>query len=166
MERQPSGKAKLTLPSDTEILIEREFNARKANVFDAWYKPEWIKEWYGCADQELVVCDTDFREGGAWRWVLRSQGAVDHAFSGNYRVIDRSNRLVFTERYEMIPGSDHIVALTFEEQAGGVTKLSMRIVHESKAMRDGHLQSGIESGIQISLDRIEELASSIDAGRS
>lgn len=165
MERQPSGKAKLSLPSDTEILIERDFNARKANVFDAWNKPEWIKEWYGCADQELVVCDTDFREGGAWRWVLRS-GPVDHAFSGNYRVIDRGNRLVFTERYEMIPGSDHIVALTFDEKPGGVTKLSMRIVHESKAGRDGHLQSGMESGIQISLDRIEELASSVDAGQS
>jgi uncharacterized protein YndB with AHSA1/START domain len=159
MERKPSGKAKLTLPSDTEILIVREFNARKANVFEAWVKPEWIKEWYGCADQELITCDTDFREGGAWRWVLRSQGPVDHAFSGNYRVIDRSNRLVFTERYEAIPGSDHIVALGFDENAG-VTTLSMRIVHESKAMRDGHLQSGIESGLQTSLDRIEELVTS------
>jgi uncharacterized protein YndB with AHSA1/START domain len=165
VERKPSGKAKLSLPSDTEILIVRDFKARKENVFDAWYKPEWIKEWYGCADQKLVVCDTDFREGGAWRWVLRANDGIEHAFSGTYRVIDRSNRLVFTERYEAIPGSDHIVALGFDEGAG-VTTLSMRIVHESKATRDGHLQSGIESGLQSSLDRIEELVSSDTAGGS
>jgi uncharacterized protein YndB with AHSA1/START domain len=159
VERKPSGKAKLTLPSDTEILIEREFKARKASVFDAWCKREWIAQWYGCADQQLTTCETDFREGGEWRWVLRdATSGVDHAFSGRYRSIDRPNRLVFSERYEAIPGSDHTVALTFDER-DGVTTLSMRIIHESQANRDGHLKSGMESGIQESFDRIEQLAS-------
>jgi uncharacterized protein YndB with AHSA1/START domain len=98
----------------------------------------------------------DFREGGAWRWALCDSKGFEHVFSGNYRVIDRPNELVFTERYEAIPGSDHITALKFEERAGSTT-MSMRIVHETKAARDGHLSAGMEWGIQDSLDRMEEI---------
>jgi uncharacterized protein YndB with AHSA1/START domain len=156
VERKPSGKAKLTLPSDTEILIVRDFNARKDLVFDAWCKPDWIAQWYGCAEQKMTVCEMDFCEGGAWRWALRDERGVEHAFSGNYRVIDRPNKLEFTERYEAIPGSDHVTALTFEERAG-VTTMSMRIIHNSKEARDGHLKAGMEWGIQDSLDRMEEI---------
>jgi uncharacterized protein YndB with AHSA1/START domain len=163
VEKKLSGPATISLPSDTEILIERKFSARKALVFDAWCKRDWIAQWYGCADQQLTTCDTDFREGGEWRWVLRdASGGFEHAFSGRYRLIERPNRLVFSERYEAIPGSDHTVALTFEEREG-VTTLAMRITHETKENRDGHLKSGMETGLQESFNRIEQLASAAGA---
>ena len=38
-----SGTAVVTLPSDTEILITREFAAPKALVYRAWTTPELIK---------------------------------------------------------------------------------------------------------------------------
>ena len=151
-------RTKLSLPSDKEILITRDFKARKVNVFDAWCKPEWIAHWYGCAEQQMSVCETDFRVGGAWRWGLRDQAGFEHVFSGIYRQIERPDRIVFTERYEAIPGSDHMVALGFEER-GGVTTMTMRIIHDSKQGRDGHLQSGMETGLEESFDRLEAVAS-------
>lgn len=157
MERKPSDKAKISLPSDTEILIERDFKARKDNLFLAWVKRDWVEQWYGCDAQQLVAFDIDFREGGAWRWVLKSNDGGEHAFSGVYKLIDRPNRLVFSECYEVIPGSDHTVELGFDER-GGVTTLSMRIIHKSKEVRDGHLKSGMQTGIQVMFDIIEELA--------
>ena len=163
MEKRTS---RLTLPNDNEILIVRDFAARKHNLFDAWRKPEWIARWYGCENQEMSVCDVDFREGGAWRWGLRDPSdGVDHVFSGVYRAIDRPDRLVFTERYEAIPGSDHVVALGFEERAG-VTTMTMRIIHQSKEGRDGHLSSGMESGLDPSFDRLEQVAGSGEGGAS
>jgi len=150
-------RTKLSLPSDTEILITRDFKARKPNVFDAWVKPDWVAAWYGCAEQRMTVCELDFREGGAWRWGLRDEAGFDHVFSGVYRQIDRPNRIVFTERYEAIPGSDHVVALGFDEH-GGVTTMTMRIIHASKAARDGHLSSGMETGLEDSFERLEAVA--------
>jgi uncharacterized protein YndB with AHSA1/START domain len=150
-------RTKLTLPSDTEILITRDFKARQSNVFDAWCRPEWVAHWYGCAEQEMTTCELDFREGGAWRWGLRDEAGFEHVFSGVYRQIERPNRIVFTERYEAIPGSDHLVALGFEERSG-VTMLTMRIIHETKEARDGHLSSGMEGGLEGSFDRLEAVA--------
>lgn len=151
-------RTKLSLPNDREIVIVRDFNATKPNVFDAWCKPEWIARWYGCAEQTLTVCEVDLREGGGWRFGLHDAAAgFDHVFSGVYRQIDRPNQLVFTERYEAIPGSDHVVALGFEDR-GGVTTMTMRIIHESKEARDGHLSSGMETGLEESFDRLEQTA--------
>jgi len=149
--------AKLTLPSDREILIEREFAAPRRLVFDAWCNRDQVAQWYGCAEMVMTSCEMDVREGGAWRWALRMPDGSVHTFSGEYRTIQRPDRLVFTERYEPVPGSDHEVALTFTEQ-GGVTTMAMRLSYPSIVQRNGHLQSGMERGLEGSLARLEALA--------
>ena len=40
------GSAVVTLPSDLEILITREFDAPAELVFDAWTKPELVRRWW------------------------------------------------------------------------------------------------------------------------
>jgi len=158
VETPSRRRAQLTLPSEKEILIVREFDAPKHLVFDAWSKPEYLRLWYGCQQMGTPVCELDFREGGQWRVALRDPTDVDHVFSGEYRAIERPDRLVFTERYEVVPGSDHVVTLTFSEQ-NGVTTLAMNILHQSAQHRDGHLQSGMEE----SLSRLDELVTSLAA---
>lgn len=157
METNGKRRATLTLPSDRQILVVREFDAPRAWVFDAWANPEWVQRWYGCGALEMSICEMDVREGGKWRWGQRDPATgIDHVLSGEYRQIARAERLVFTQRYEPIPGSDHIVDLAFEER-GGVTTMTMRIVHHTAEMRDGHLNSGMEAGLQTGLDRIDEV---------
>ncbi len=41
------GSAVVTLPSDTEILITRQFDAPAALVWEALTRPEHIKRWWG-----------------------------------------------------------------------------------------------------------------------
>ena len=41
------GSAVITLPSDTEILVTRVFDAPAALIFKAWTTPELIKRWWG-----------------------------------------------------------------------------------------------------------------------
>jgi len=149
--------AKLTLPSDREILIERAFAAPRRRVFDAWSNRDLVPRWYGCAEMQMTLCEIDFREGGAWRWVTRMPDGSEHAFSGAYRTIERPERLAFTERYEPVPGSEHDVTLTFDEQ-GGITTMHMLLSYPSTAARDGHLRSGMERGLEGALARLEALA--------
>jgi uncharacterized protein YndB with AHSA1/START domain len=152
----------VTLPSDREIAVTRIFHAPRQLVFDAWTQPEHVKCWFGgCTSMTMTVCEIDLRVGGQWRYVLHdASNGTEHGFSGEYREIISPERLVSTERYEPIPGSDHVNTLTLIEQ-GEKTTLHILIQHQSKEQRDGHLQSGMEVGLRETLNRLEQLLESM-----
>src|SRR5687768_8863844 len=136
------------MPSETEIIITREFDAPRDLVWEAFSKPEHLKRWWGTRDTTMVVCDVDLRVGGTWRFVLGNPNDPDnpaqqHAFSGEYMEIHAPEKIVFTERYEPIPGSDHTITATYTERDGKATVHS-HIKYASREHRDGHLQSGME----------------------
>jgi uncharacterized protein YndB with AHSA1/START domain len=163
VDAKKSSDAKLLLPSDREIVIVRAFQARKDSVFEAWSKPEHVRRWYVCSTMTMPVCEIDFRAGGKWRWVQRDPASgTDHPISGEYREITRADRLVFTERYEPVPQSEHLVTLTFEER-NGVTTLTHHILHASKENRDGHLQSGMDRGLPDLFARLDAVLDSMAA---
>jgi uncharacterized protein YndB with AHSA1/START domain len=159
MEPLSTHHATLTLPSDTEIVIVRDFAAPRGIVFDAWSRPELIRQWYGCPEMSVPVCDVDFRVGGHWRVVLRDSSG-DHAMSGEYQAIAPPERLVFTERYERVAAPPHVVTLTLSEHGVG-TRLVMHFRHRSPEARNGHLQSGMDTGLEFMFTRLEALAGSM-----
>src|SRR5690349_15991175 len=101
-----SGTAKVTLPSDTQILITREFSAPKHLVFRAWTTPELVRQWWHAKRGEVTVVDIDLRAGGHWRWVMVTPDGMEVGFHGEYREIVPDERLVSTEVYEGIPVPD------------------------------------------------------------
>lgn len=153
------GSAVITLPSDTEYLITRSFDAPADLVFTALTTPEFVRRWWGFETSEWLVCDVDFRVGGKWRYLIRDEG-MEVGFFGEYREIDRPNRLVFTEMYEGVPdpGPDsHPVNIVTLDEADGVTTMTVLVQHASKEDRDAVLESGMEGGMQVSYNRLEDL---------
>jgi uncharacterized protein YndB with AHSA1/START domain len=155
--RAAESETRISLPDDRTILLVRNFAARPVQLFNAWTDPVLVRRWYGCVTQTMTECIIDLREGGAWRWSLHDEQGADHVLAGVYRVIARPEALVFTERYEQVPGSDHVVSLTFDEQESG-SRLEMRIEHASKEARDGHLRSGMDAGMEAMLARLGAVA--------
>ena len=155
-----TGSAKVTLPSDTEILITREFDAPAELIFDVWTTPEHIKHWWGWESDPMTVCEFDLRVGGKWRFVAENAEFGEVAFHGECLEIDRPNRLVSTEVFEPYPESQAVNTLTLEEH-DGVTKMTILVQHETKEARDAHVRSGMESGLQHSLDRAEKVLASL-----
>lgn len=155
-----TGSATVTLPSDREILITRVFDAPPAKVFRAWTEPQYVRRWWGRADAPLVVCDIDLRPGGDWRYVTRSAEGVELGWHGTYLDVAVPNRLVSTEVFEGYPDvqSENTLTLTAE---GDTTVMTVRVLHASKANRDGHVDSGMEGGLQRSLDEIDEILASM-----
>ena len=155
------GSATVELPGDREILITRKFDAPAALVFEAWTTPELVKRWWGFGNSEWLVCDIDLREGGGWRYVTREEGGMEVGFHGEYREIEAPHRLVYTEVYEGFPSPDPdadaaVNTMVFDEQ-DGVTTMTVSAVHRLPEHRDGHIASGMESGMQVSMDRLEDL---------
>src|SRR5882762_10806599 len=100
MAATSSGAAKVTLPTDDQILITREFDAPKHLVYKAWTTPELVKQWWHAKRGEVTVAEIDLRVGGKWRWVMVADGGVEVGFHGEYREIVPNERLVSTEIYE------------------------------------------------------------------
>jgi uncharacterized protein YndB with AHSA1/START domain len=155
------GSATVTLPSDREILITRRFDAPAALVFKAYTTPELVKRWWGFDSSEWLVCDIDLRPGGAWRYVTREEGGVEVGFHGEYREIEAPHRIVTTEVYEGFPDAAALDTVTFEER-DGVTTMTINVLHTTQEHRDGHIASGMEGGLQVSMNRLEDVVAHRD----
>lgn len=155
-----SETAKVELPTDEQILITREFDAPKELVYEAWTTPELVKKWWGAKRGEVTVAEIDLRVGGNWRYVMITDDGQEVAFHGTYREIVADERLVSTEVYEGFPEAEAVNTLTLTESDGRTT-LEVLVQHQTKEHRDGHVESGMEDGLQDALDLLEETARSL-----
>ena len=158
-----SGTAKLTFPSDTQILITREFAAPKHLVYKAVTTPELVKKWWNAKRGEVTVAEIDLRVGGKWRYVMVADGGMEVAFHGEYREIVPNERVVSTEAFEGVPDPDdnattNTMTLT---ETDGRTTLSVLVDCPSPEVRNAIVESGMEAGLQDAYDLLEELAVSL-----
>jgi uncharacterized protein YndB with AHSA1/START domain len=155
------GSAVITLPSDTEILITRDFDAPAELVFKATTTPSLVKRWWGFENFEWLVCDIDLRVGGTWRYVAREASGFEVAFHGTYHEIEAPHRVVSTEVFEGAPVPDPDAAGTLNtmtlDERDGVTTMTVLVQAPSAEVRDAIIESGMESGLQVSYDRLEDL---------
>jgi uncharacterized protein YndB with AHSA1/START domain len=159
-----SGKATVTLPSDTEILIEREFDAPAHLVWRATTEPELIKRWWSGKRGEVTSVEVDLRVGGTWRYVMVATEGFEVAFHGTYREIVPNERVVSTELYEGVPGATEddatLNTVTLVEREGKTT-LTTLVKCPVKETRDAIIESGMEGGMQEAFDKLEEVARSL-----
>ena len=158
--RNRHGTAMVTLPTDREILITRQFDAPAALIFKAWTTPELVKRWWGFETSEWLVCEIDLREGGSWRYVTREEDGTEVGFHGVYRAIESPERLVSTEVFEGFPDGEALDTLTLEER-DGVTTMTVNVLHQSQEHRDAHIASGMEGGMQLSMNRLEDVVAGL-----
>jgi uncharacterized protein YndB with AHSA1/START domain len=155
-----SGAAKVTLPADDQLLITREFDAPKHLVYKAYTTPDLVRRWWTGERGEMTECEIELSVGGTWRYVMIAHGDFEVAFHGEYREIVANERLVTTEVYEGMPDAEAVDHITFTEEDGRTT-LTMLVQHRNQEERDAHLNSGMEAGMQESMDRLEQVAKSL-----
>ena len=159
-----SGTANVTLPTDTQILITREFDAPKDMVYKAWTTPELIKLWWSGDRGTVTSADVDLRVGGRWRYVMTASNGFEVAFHGEYREIVPNERIVATEVFEGMPNAEEAAVVTtntFTEKNGRTT-LTILAQHPSREIRDMVINSGMETGMQEQMDRLEQVAVSLN----
>jgi uncharacterized protein YndB with AHSA1/START domain len=166
MATTSSGTATVTLPTEEQILITREFDAPKRLVFEAWTTPELVKRWWHAKRGEMTVAEIDLQVGGKWRYAMVTEDGLEVAFHGEYLEILANERIVSTETYEGVPegvseeDATTVNTATFSE-ADGRTTVTILVQAPSKASRDAIVESGMEDGLQDALDLLEETAVSL-----
>jgi uncharacterized protein YndB with AHSA1/START domain len=166
MAATSSGRAKLTLPTDEQILVTREFDAPRHLVYRAWTTPELVKRWWHANRGTVTVVEVDLSVGGKWRYVMVTDDGMEVGFHGEYREIVPDESIVSTEIYEGLPEGvseeegGTLNTVTFAE-ANGRTTVTLLIEATSKISRDAIVESGMESGLQDALDLLEQTAQSL-----
>src|SRR5260370_27361960 len=75
-----SGTAKVTLPTDEQILITREFDAPKHLVYPAWTTPDLVKRWWNARRGEVTIAEIDLRVRRGWRYMMNPDRGFALAF--------------------------------------------------------------------------------------
>ena len=147
--------------SERELVVTRTFDAPTRRVFDAWTRPELLKQWWAPKSFGIsfVSCEIDARTGGSYRFVF-SHPASDQpmAFFGRYIDVTPNARLVWTND-EGGQGGDKagaVTTVTFEER-GAETLFSLHDLHPSKEALDEAIASGSTGGFNETFEQLDAL---------
>jgi uncharacterized protein YndB with AHSA1/START domain len=162
-ESAPKNETIVERTSDRELVVTRTFNAPAHIVFDAWTKPELLKRWWAPKPFGVLLfeCEQDLRVGGAYRFAFGRDPKSPEVFTGRYLEIDPPSRLVLTQVYErMAHVGEAVVTADFEESQGR-TRLTLHQLFPSREALEGALASGMERGMRVTLDQLDELVASM-----
>ncbi|HMI44731.1 MAG TPA: SRPBCC family protein [Gemmatimonadaceae bacterium] len=153
-----AAKLQITTPSDRELAMIRSFDAPRGLVWDAWTKPELLRQWLGVrGGWTFAVCEVDLKVGGKYRYVWRGPSGAEMGMGGVFREVAKPERLVATEKFdESWYEGDAMDTTTFVER-GGQTTVTTTVKYASKAVRDAVLKSPMESGVAESYNKLDEV---------
>lgn len=146
--------------AERELVLTRTIPAPPARVFEAWTRPELMKQWFAPKPWTTPVVEVDLRVGGANLIVMRGPDGTEFPNRGVYLEIVQNEKLVFTDAYVKAwePSNKPFmtVTLTFED-VGGQTRYTARVQHWSAADREIHEKMGFHQGWGICADQLAAL---------
>jgi uncharacterized protein YndB with AHSA1/START domain len=123
------------LTPDTGISLEltRVIRASKQRVFDAWTRPETIRQWFGPEGYTTLPVKADSKPGGAYE--IKMEGAAlapseelrRASVSGMYTKVDPYDLVQFTWAATWAPDEASLVTIHLRDVDGGT---ELRLVHE------------------------------------
>jgi len=81
--------------ANTAVIVRRTIASPAADLFDAWLDPQALAIWMRPGSIQKTSATLDARVGGRYEIIMESD-TERYPHQGEYRVIDRPRRLVFT----------------------------------------------------------------------
>ena len=146
--------------SDRELSLTRIINAPRHKIYEAWTKPELLKQWFAPLPYTTPFAQLDVRSGGSSLVVMRSPDGTDFPNPGVYLEVVENERIVATDAYTRAwePSEKPFMTLilTFEN-VDGKTKYTARVLHWTVADREAHEKMGFHQGWGKMTDQLEAL---------
>jgi uncharacterized protein YndB with AHSA1/START domain len=146
-------------PGKLDLRITREFDAPRELVFKAFTDPKLYVQWFGPRHLTTTLETFEPKSGGRWRAIQKDKDGNEFGFHGVNHEVLPPERIISTFEFEGLPESGHVVLETtkFEALPGGRTRLTTQSVFQSVEDRDGMVQSGMETGVVESYERLDEV---------
>lgn len=156
--------AEASLPSDTEVLVKRSFDAPAKLVWRAYMEADLLRRWcVGPPGWSMPVCEMDIRVGGKYRWRWRSdENDQEFGFTGEVLEVVPHAKLVHTQIFDpgnlgVSMGSEPSIITVAFEDANGITSVTTTIKFASKADRDAAFATGMTDGMEMSYQSLDEV---------
>jgi len=162
----------VTVTKDLEnntLIIEREFDAPKENVWRAYADREWFEKWWGPEGWETTAKEFDFAPGGRilydMKCVDENQGAWFNQSSWGLMVIDSvdtPNSFSYTDYFSDENGAinQEMPSLKITNEfieENGKTKLVSRSIADSAEQIEQLIKMGMVDGITSQMHKLDQL---------
>lgn len=144
-------------PALPTIVMTREFDAPRENVFAAHTDPDLVVQWLGPRRLTMRIERYDARTGGAYRYVHSDDEGEEYGFYGAFHEVRPNERIVQTFTFEGVPDGVALETATFEDLGNQRSRLTWVSVCDSIEARDGVVASGMEAGVVEGYERLDEL---------
>jgi uncharacterized protein YndB with AHSA1/START domain len=124
---------------DSTLVVRKIIQATPERLFTAWTQPQQLKKWWGPESVICVDAEVDLRVGGNYRIGNKLPDGTILWITGEFQVIERPHKLVYTWRIGPESRPAELVTVSFEPRAAGATEVI--VVHEripNKIVRDTH----------------------------
>lgn len=136
----------MTARDTFDLTISRTIRAPRQKVFDAFIKPELMKQWFRPRGFTVTDVGLDVRVGGRYQLTMQPRSGAAERVGGEYREIKPPERLVFTWKWEGQMGAigETLITVSLDERHGeqGI-ETEVRLLHSgfpAPEARDGHRQ--------------------------
>lgn len=134
-------------------------------MFRAYTDPKLIAQWWGPKRFTTTIDKMEVKPGGLWRFIHRDTQGHEYAFHGVYHDSVPPERLVYTFEFEGAAGHVSLETGMFEEHDGKTT-FRGKSVFQSVEDRDAMIKSGMEQGLNETMERLTELLAGMNKGNS
>lgn len=143
---------------DTHVVFSRHFAATPEQVYREHTEVALIQQWLlGPDGWTMPVCIADARPGGQIRYEWSMPGGYGFHLTGEFVTLEPCSRIVHIERMHLPDVTpDSTVETQFADDGNG-TRMTMRITVPSAEARAQMLASGMETGMEASYARMEEM---------
>lgn len=143
-------------PGVPQLIVSAEFLAPRDLLFRAYVDPDLLRQWLGPRRLTMTIDRFDPRHGGIWRFIHADDDGTDYGFHGVFHGEPSRERIVWTFESEDFPGHVCLETITFGER-GEATVVRQNTVYQSVEDRDAAVASGMEEGVNESMERLDEL---------
>lgn len=156
--------AVFTTPKDTEVLVQRSFQAPPELVWRAYTEPDLMRRWLtGTPGWTMPVCEMDLRVGGKYRWLWRNEEAgQEFGFHGKFTEVTPHTRLAHTQVFDQgdltvtMGEEGSVITVVLTPHQGG-TLVSTTMTYASLADRDDAMSTGMTDGMEFSYQQLDKL---------
>jgi len=153
----------LAEPGTQQIVILREFDAPRELVYRAYTDPELLVQWMGPKRLTMTVERHELRDGGRYRYIHRDENGAEAGFRGVFHgEPSLDGGVLRTFEFEGYPGHVSLETLILEERDGKTLSRAVS-VFQSVEDRDGMIASGMESGVNEGMEKLDELLAQLQA---
>ncbi len=148
-------------PDDKTLVIERVLNAPRPLVWKMFSDPYHLAQWWGPKGFTNRVERLDFRTGGSWLHVMIGPDGKEYPTDNVILEVTEPERIVYRNApadpkiFGSNPPPGFTKALSFEEVAGGRTKLTLVCTFDTMEHREAVIRRGFIAGTNESFDKLE-----------